>query len=977
MRRYNPKVLEPKWQKIWAETGIYKAEEGKAKPKKYILEYFPYPSGATMHVGHVRNYTIGDAVSRFMRMQGNEVLHPMGWDAFGLPTENYAIHNNISPNDATERNIKTFKKQLIQMGFSYDWSREINSSSPDYYKWTQWLFLKFYEKGLAFRAKSMQNWCPTDQTVLANEQVITKDGVNVCERDGSPVIQKEVEQWFLKITDYADRLVDDLDNLDWPEGIKNMQRNWIGRSIGAEIIFESEGGEKINVFTTRADTIFGATYLVLAPEHPLIKKIVLGDQKEAVDKYIKETANETELNRLEAAKEKTGVFTGAYAINPANQEKVPVWIADYVLMSYGTGAVMAVPAHDDRDHEFAKKYDLPIKSVELQDFGQPLPDEEYVEGVVVVVYDPRTREYLALDKWADGVGLVGGGIEKDERFEDCARRELLEETGIDKIESLIKLGEPVYSHYYNNLKEVNKRALGQGYLAIVDSTIKQKLPSLETHENFKPTWMAIEEVRKGVEKLRSLKGAGGTDHWIEMLDRAEKAANDYRDGRIYQTEPYTGEGVLVNSRRYDGLGSAEARDKIAKELGREKTKYRLRDWSVSRQRYWGCPIPIIYCEKDGMVPVPEDDLPVKLPDNVKFKPTGQSPLQDLPEFINVKCPKCGDPAKRETDTFDTFIDSSWYFLRFTDPNNQKEAFSKEKTDYWMPVDNYIGGAEHAVVHLLYARFWTKFFKDIGLISVDEPFMSLRNQGMIGGADGRKMGKRYGNVVTPNELIEQGYGADSLRLYELFIGPYNMGVDWNPRGIAGTYRFLDRVWVLVFEFLETKPKTGGHNSELEVQIMRTTHKAIKKVSTDLEELGFNTAVSALMECVNQLYKLKSAINLGLAYNSWKDSLIILTQLLAPFAPHMSEELWAELGQAGSVHVSKWPSWDDSLIKDDLMTIAVQINGKVRSEIVVSADETEGSIIQAAKADKKVADYLKGKKIRKEIYVPGRLVSLVVS
>jgi leucyl-tRNA synthetase len=815
MRRYNPKEIESKWQKVWQESKIYQTKEDKSKPKKYILEYFPYPSGVSMHVGHVRNYTIGDTISRFSRMQGHNVLHPMGWDAFGLPAENYAIKNNISPRLSTEKNIRTFKKQLQKLGFSYDWSREIDSSSPEYYKWTQWLFLQFHKKGLAYRAKSFQNWCPVDKTVLANEQVINKNGVNVCERDGTPVVQKEVEQWFLKITDYADRLVEDLGDLDWPEGIKAMQRNWIGRSMGAEIKFMvADSDQSMKVFTTRPDTIFGASYLVLAPEHPLVAKITTEKQKSEVEAYVKTTANKKELDRKEAEDNKTGVATGAYAINPANDQKIPILIADYVLRGYGTGAIMAVPAHDKRDYDFAKKHKLPIVQV-------------------------------------------------------------------------------------------------------------------------------------------------------------------IKDGEL----PYSGEGEIINSGSYDGLASSQAREKIVADLTKKNsakttTTYRLRDWTISRQRYWGCPIPIIYCDKDGIVPVPEEDLPVCLPENIKFKPTGQSPLKDLPEFVDVKCPKCGQPAKREIDTFDTFVDSSWYYLRFTDPHNDKGPFSKPKADYWMPVDSYIGGAEHAVVHLLYARFWMKFLAEVGMVSSNEPFKALHNQGMIGGADGRKMGKRYGNVVTPDELIEQGYGADALRLYELFIGPYNQGLDWNPRGIAGTYRFLDRFWVLTFEFLALKTTDQGHNSELEVQIRRIIHKTIKRVSQDLSELGFNTAVSALMECVNDLYKLKTDKNLAIARQAWLEALIAITQLLAPFAPHITEEIWSELGQSSSVHVSLWPAWDEVLVSDETITLAVQVNGKVRAEIEVPADIGEAEAIQLAKTEVKVMEFVSGKQIKKAIYVPGRLVSLVI-
>lgn len=963
MRRYNPKVIEPKWQKIWDETRIYEAKDSmsseKSKPKKYILEYFPYPSGVAMHVGHVRNYTIGDVMARHSRMTGHNVLHPMGWDAFGLPAENFAIKNNISPRESTDKNIKTFKSQLRQVGFSYDWSREIDSSKPDYYQWTQWLFLQFYKKGLAYRANTMQNWCPTDKTVLANEQVINKNGVNVCERDGTPVTQKEVEQWFLKITDYADRLVDDLEDLDWPENIKAMQRNWIGRSVGAEIKFKTEDDQTIKVFTTRADTLFGATYMVLAPENPLVQKITTNEKRVEVEKYVKATANKTELDRKEAEKDKTGVFTGAYAINPASKEKIPIWIADYVLMSYGTGAIMAVPAHDERDHDFAKKYDLPITEVIAQqviyeDIHKAKTGVETLErDVVDAIVKNKKGEFLLIVENEDNIHFVGGGIEPSESVEDAVSREVSEESGYIDISQIKEVSSTIGSYGYRAYKKKNQKTLGKFYEVTLASDKKVK-----------------SEVDKGQHTIRWV-----TKNEVENLITWEAhliAWRQYLSGSTI----YEGEGPLINSGKYSGMNSAEAREKMAKDFGKEQTQYRLRDWTVSRQRYWGCPIPIIYCDKDGIVPVPEEDLPVRLPDIVKFKPTGQSPLKDLPEFVNVKCPKCGGEAQRETDTFDTFIDSSWYFLRFCDPQNDKKPFDRELVERWMPVDSYIGGAEHAVVHLLYARFWTKFLTDAGLISANEPFIALRNHGMIGGADGRKMGKRYGNVVTPDELIDQGYGADALRLYELFIGPYDQGVDWNPRGIAGTYRFLDRVWTLVFEFLETKKPAEGHNAELEVQIQRVVHKTSKRVTLDLEELGFNTAIAALMECVNELYKIKSKHNFALAPDVWRDGLIALVQLLAPFAPHITEELWEELGQAGSVHVSKWPVWDESLITEEVLTLAVQVNGRLRGEIMVSADVSEEQAIEAAKKDDKVAKAIAGNKIKKAIYVPSRLINFVI-
>lgn len=820
MKRYNPKTVEPKWQKIWEDSKIYEATEDKSKPKRYVLEYFPYPSGAAMHVGHVRNYTIGDAVARHARMSGRNVLHPMGWDAFGLPAENYAIKTGISPQEAVAKNVENFKQQLMQMGFSYDWSREINSTDPSYYKWTQWFFLLLLKKGLAYQKESLQWWCPHDKTVLANEQV--ENGR--CWRCGHEVEKKSLKQWFFKITDYADRLDADLEDLDWSEAIKSMQRNWIGRSVGAEIEFAIQGSkEKIKAFTTRPDTIFGATFLVLAPEHKILNMLSISSE---IKSYIKNAEQKSEIDRMETKREKTGVFTGAYAINPANGEKMPIWVADYVLPGYGTGAIMAVPAHDERDWEFAKKFELPIKQV------------------------------------------------------------------------------------------------------------------------------------------------------IEA-------------GKL----PYAGEGKVVNSGKYDGLSSSEAREKMTKDFAKEKVNYKIRDWLISRQRYWGAPIPVIHCPEDGVVPVPEEDLPVVLPNMKSYEPSGdgRSPLANAPEFVNVKCPKCGGEAQRETDTMDGFACSSWYFLRFADPHNDKKPFDKAKSDFWLPVDDYIGGAEHAVMHLLYARFWTKVMFDEKLVDFDEPFKTLRNHGMILAPNGLKMSKSKGNTIEPDSLIEQGYGADSIRLMELFIGPWDQAANWSLEGLGGTFRFLQRTWTIVQEFLDeaksheltAKSSKGGHNSELEVQIARSVHKAIKKVSQDMQPLSFNTAIAALMECVNELYKTKSLPtgqagqhDFGLAHKVWHENLEKFVQLLAPFAPHIAEELWEQLGNKDSVHLSQWPVWDEELIKERLITLAVQINGKVRAEVLVDIDISEEAAIETAKNDDKVAKILEGKKIKKTVYVPGRLVSLVI-
>jgi leucyl-tRNA synthetase len=809
MRRYNPKEIEPKWQAVWEKSGIYKTTEDKSRPKKYVLEYFPYPSGSAMHVGHVRNYTIGDTVSRFMRMQGNNVLHPMGWDAFGLPAENYAIKTGISPQTAVAKNVENFKRQLMQMGFSHDWSRELNSTDPSYYKWTQWLFLLLFKKGLAYQKEALVNWDPVDKTVLANEQVI--DGR--AERSGALIEKRALKQWFFKITDYADRLDEDLKDLDWSDAIKAMQHNWIGKSRGAEIEFELADGDKsIKVYTTRPDTIFGATFLVLAPEHEILNKLSISEQ---VKHYIQKAERKSEIDRMETEREKTGVFTGIYAINPANDEKIPVWVADYVLPGYGTGAIMAVSAHDQRDWEFAKKFDLRI----------------------VPVYD---------------------------------------QAGADP------------------------------------------------------------------------------ESW------------------------YNGEGVIKNSGKYNGSSTAEAREKIVADLAKkgvatEKTNYKIHDWLISRQRYWGTPIPIIHCQKCGSQPVPESDLPVVLPEVKSYEPSGdgRSPLANVPEFVNVKCPKCDGPAQRETDTMDGFACSSWYFLRFADPHNDKEPFSKEKAEFWLPVDDYIGGAEHAVMHLLFARFWTKVMFDEGLINFGEPFSSLRNQGMILAPDGRKMSKSWNNTIEPGDLIEQGYGADSIRLMELFIGPWDQAVNWSVEGIGGTFRFLQRYWTLVEEFVDA----NGSNNAKDLEMTAAVHKTIKKVTEDLHRMEFNTAVAAMMSLVNELYKFKADEGVNQSAG-WRFVLETLTQLLAPFAPHITEEVWENLGHESSVHISVWPEWDEKLITEEVITLAVQVNGKVRSEIVVATDISEADAIAAAKADEKTATYLDGKEIKKAIYVPGRLVSLVI-
>jgi leucyl-tRNA synthetase len=826
MRRYNPKQIEPKWQTVWEKSKIYEVTEDKSQPKRYVLEYFPYPSGAAMHVGHVRNYTIGDAVARYARMSGSNVLHPMGWDGFGLPAENYAIKTGISPQEAVAKNVENFKQQLMQMGFSYDWSREINSTDPSYYKWTQWLFLLLFEKGLAYQQESSQWWCPNDKTVLADEQV--ENGR--CWRCGHEVERKSLKQWFFKIRDYADRLEKDLDKVNWSESIKSMQRNWIGRSEG--MVFTSPVKDmslKIKTFSAHFEAFRADTFVVIAPDHPLLAELVKGtkDEKKVLsfaDKILKKRVAQgfTDEEHVE------GIFTGRYIKDPVGNDDLPIWVASYALAHYGTG-IIKCSAHDERDFKFAKKYGIKLKPV---------------------LFPPDPKQ-----------------AEKIRRLEVCYS---------DMVHGI--LAEP---------EEFKGKVAGQVRPGIIKYLLKNKL-----------------------------------------------------------AEP--------------------------------QVSYKIRDWLISRQRYWGAPIPIIHCPKHGAVPVPDSDLPVVLPEVKSYEPSGdgRSPLARVPEFVNTQCPVCGEPAQRETDTMDGFACSSWYFLRFADPHNDKKAFDKSKVDFWLPVDDYIGGAEHAVMHLLYARFWTKVMYDGKMIDFDEPFTTLRNHGMILAPDGQKMSKSKGNTIEPDSIIDQGYGADSIRLMELFIGPWNQSAAWSVEGLGGTFRFLQRTWALVQEFLETSPQAGGHNAELETQITRVVSRTIKKVSQDLGTLSLNTAIAALMECVNELYKLKSDHNFGLAHKTWHQSLSNLIQLLAPFAPHITEEMWQDLGHDGSVHISRWPTWDEELLKEDLLTIAVQVNGKLRGELLLPADVSEAEAIEAAQKDERVAKNLEGKKIKKSIYVPGRLVNLVV-
>lgn len=964
MKRYNPKDIEPKWQKAWADQDLYKAVDFDEKRPKYVmLTEFPYPSGDGLHMGHIREYSLGDIIARHKRMNGYNVLFPMGYDAFGLPTENYAIKNKIAPQVATDRNISNFQKQFDSLGYSIDWSRAFRTTDPSYYKWTQWLFMQFYKHGMAYQDEVDINWCPFCKTGLANEEVI--NGRH--ERCDTVVEKKTLTQWMLRITDYADRLIDGLQSVDYPSRIADQQVNWIGRSKGAEVDFLVDGfKDKLTVFTTRPDTLFGATFMVLAPEHPLVEEITTPEQKAEINSYIKATQAKTEVERQDANREKTGAFTGAHAINPVNGQKLPIWIADYVLTGYGTGAIMAVPAHDERDYAFAIKYEIPINYVVVPEYEDVVtPPREGVEtvkrvAVSCIVKHPSEDKYLLLDRIAwdtKSYSYVTGGVEKGETPEQAAVRELAEEAGYVNPGPVRLVGQSYFTEFYHEYKKFNRSV--QFYTAYTElKDLEQQPIDPEEAKINAPVWVSRDEV------VDLVHGIGPKKKFEEAF--AEPVA-------------YGGEGIMINSGPYDGMPSDEARDKIvadlaAKGLATEKINYRLRDWIFSRQHYWGEPIPIIHCEKHGAVAVPEDQLPVTLPEVENYEPTdnGESPLAAITDWVNTTCPECGGPAKRETDTMPNWAGSSWYYLRYYDAHNDKAFADPKKLKYWGEVDMYMGGMEHTTLHLLYSRFWHQFFYDQGLVPTPEPYHARRGQGIILAADGTKMSKSKGNIVNPTDVIEAGYGADAMRLAILFLAPYDQTTPWSPEGVAGTHRFINRVWTLTQEYLDAKPDTTGEEKAL----LSATHKAIKKVSEDLHQLAFNTAIAALMELTNELYKLKAEQGF-VAGKSWQFALISLLQLLAPFAPHVTEELWQQLGQNGSIHVSQWPDWDEKYLVSDTMTIVVQVNGKVRAQLQVTSDADETNITEQAKKDEHVAVYLKGKEIRKTIYVPGKLVSFVAN
>ncbi len=1126
MAKYDPKKIEKKWQKKWLDEKVFKTGD-QPKNKYYQLETFPYPSAAGLHVGHPKGYIAEDIHARYMRMNGCDVLYTMGWDAFGLPTENYAIKVGKSPQEVAEENIKNFRRQLQMFGFSYDWDREINTSSPEYYKWTQWLFIKLYEQGLAYRKKAKVNWCPKDQTVLANEQVAG----GKCDRCGSEVEQKEMEQWFLKITDYAEKLLADLNGLDWPESSIKRQKDWIGKSEGAEIDFEILTKEKpnfvlihgftgrpdknffpwlkkelegrgykvqipelpktkdprvydqveyviknvsfdentvvlghslgsvvalkvierlgrpvrktvlvggftenrfvgndnfepytfdwkfdvkkinknvgsllslrdltddavpqyqpqklaeifdgqlidfraekphatnseepkilrnildqITVFTTRPDTLFGATYMVLAPEHELVSRVRARVSNWAeIYQYIEQTKRKTELQRQEDVKDKTGIeLKGVRAVNPATKEEISVWIADYVLMGYGTGAIMAVPAHDERDFEFAKKFSLPIKQVIAphcyDNSNPPREDKKTVRRVVVQGVVKHWKEDKVLQvRWKEfpWKTFVIGGAESGESLEEAVKREVIEETGYKNFKSIKKIGGEMRSEWFAAHKGVNRYAEMHVFLLELKDGEQVDL-SEEEKKKHDIVWVPFSSIPT------SYGPVGELQYIWESLKK--------------EAGVYAGKGVAINSGKFSDLDSEKAKWEITESVGgHKKIQYRLRDWSVSRQRYWGVPIPMIYCDKCDVVPVPEKDLPIELPPLKNYRPKGVPPLASSKEFINIKCPKCGGEAKRAAETLDTFVDSSWYFLRYVDPKNNKEIFDKKKAENWLPVDLYVIGAEHTNLHLLYARFITKFLHDLGYLKFSEPFLKLRHQGLILGEGGQKMSKSKGNVVNPDELVGE-FGADTVRLYEMFMGPFEQGQPWDSNGVLGVNRFLYRFWNYFDSILGNKNPNNGESSR---EIKHIIHKATKKVGEDIESFGFNTAISALMIALNDL---------GLRNEKpAKAEAEMFLKIAHPFAPHLVQELWENFGNKTILDFEKWPEYDEALTKEEKITLVVQINGKVRDSFEVSSDISDDEAKRLAVGREKIVGLISSKKPKKIIYVVKKLVNIVI-
>ncbi len=930
--------IEKKWQNYWDEHKSFKAMDGSKKSPYYILVEFPYPSGSGLHVGHVRSYTAQDAIARMKRMQGVNVLFPMGWDAFGAPAEQYAIKNHIHPKEAVKENIKTFKRQMKTLGFSFDWDREFSTTDPEYYKWTQWQFLQFYKHNMAYKATVPVNWCPNCKTVLSNEDAAG----GVCERCGTEVVQKNKSQWMLRMSDYAEDLLTGLEDTHFAPKVKLGQINWIGKSIGAEVDFKIDGhDEAFTVFTTRCDTLFGATYCVLAPEHVLVDKITTEEHKNEVAKYKEACALKNEMERTELNKEKTGVFTGAYAINPVNNTKIPIYISDYVLASYGTGAIMAVPAHDERDYEFARKFNIPIIQVLEEVTGTPHENETKKNSIVAIVYDEENNKYLTIN-WHELGGrlFIGGTIKEGETALECAKREILEETGYTDIELMHELPK-INHHYYAYNKDKYFNIESTGFCFKLKSSKKEQ-QQLDEDEKFSVEWVDQKTILN------------------EITDGLHKKTFEYANA----PGAMEGDGIHINSDFLNGLNKEDGIHKMLEYLernacGKKKINYKMRDWIFSRQRFWGEPIPMIYCESCGWVPMNESDLPLLLPDVAEYEPTdnGESPLAKIEDWVNTTCPKCGAPAKRETDTMPNWAGSSWYFLRFMDPHNDHEFASMENMKYWNKVNWYNGGMEHTARHLLYARFWVQFLYNIGLVPNKEMIDTRVSHGMVLGSDNQKMSKSKGNVINPDDIVHE-FGADTLRVYEMFMGDYEQDSPWSTDSLKGCKRFIDKVIRLKEKVVDKE----NYSDCLEIII----NKSIKKVEYDLTHLGYNTAVSTLMILANKYDELDHITK--------KDYKVLLT-LLNPIAPHITEELNESLGYK-PICESSWPEYDETKTIDEEITIGIQVNGKLRGEITITKDDSEEVIRNKALANENVLKHIEGKEIVKVIVVKGKIVNIVI-
>jgi leucyl-tRNA synthetase len=917
---YNPLEIEPKWQAKWDQDGLYHASIDQSRPKFYALTMLPYTSG-DFHIGHWYAMTPSDARARFKRMQGYNVMFPIGFDAFGLPAENAAIKNGIHPRIWTYSNIDHMRSQLKSMGAMWDWQREAVSCDPEYYRWTQWFFIQFYKHGLAYRKFSPVDWCPKDQTTLAREQVKGED--RHCERCGTPVIKKELEQWFFRITDYAEELLD-FSTIDWPDRVRLLQTNWIGRSEGASVVFHTEHEDPIEVFTTRSDTLWGATFMVLAPEHPLVQKITTSEAHPAVDAYIQQAARQSDIEREAADKEKTGVFTVGYDINPVNGEKIPVWIADYVLMTYGTGAIMAVPAHDARDFAFALKFGLPILPVIAS--PERLSKSFALRGTMKHGFEAAlSQAQIPYEKDDKGLYVTIPPV---------------------KVAQYIELARQFLKH--GSWNEV----VGARWAFIFDDGVID-WDSLESEQRI---LLRCKQLEPHVAGMRTL---------MEMLWNVEF----YRDV-LYHAEV----GTMIHSGRFSGTPGDEAKDKVThwlenQGIGKAAINYKLRDWLISRQRYWGAPIPMVYCEDCGWNPVPEDQLPVLLPDDVEWRPSGVNPLTIHPTWKHTTCPVCGKPAVRETDTMDTFMCSSWYHLRYLSPHDDQAPFDPNEYAYWMPVDTYTGGIEHATMHLMYTRFFHKALRDMGITEGPEPMLQLRNQGMVLGEDGEKMSKSRGNVIAPDRLVSQ-YGADTVRAYLMFYARWEMGAPWSSTGIEGTFRWLRRAWTLFTDPAEP----ANPSQELLRGLRRKLHQTLKQVTHDFEVFEFNTTVSSLMELLNEMYRAREQGAAGTS--EWWEAVEIYLKMMAPITPHIAEELWAFFGKPYSIHQLPWPKVDEEAAAEELITLVIQVNGKLRDRIQVPADITDADARAAALQSEAVTKFLQGKHPRKVIVVPGRLVNIVI-